>query len=136
MNFFVPAEVKGRRIISFTWQTTALFSVTAIITAISPSLFFRVVAVTIALVLFGLGMIIFLVAYLRSIGRSRYEVISVAGVYLMMGGVAPAAVRRSMYAALAVLDFWLMRHYARLDPPEAGAEAEGGGAAPLPAPGY
>ena len=34
-------------------------------------------------------MIIFLVAYLRSIGRSRYEVISVAGVYLMMGGVAP-----------------------------------------------
>jgi hypothetical protein len=102
MSFFAPADVKGRGIISFTWQATALFSVTAIITAISPSLFFRVVAVTVALVLFGLGMIVFLVAYLRAIGRSRYEVISVAGVYLMTGGVAPAAVRRSMYAALAV----------------------------------
>jgi hypothetical protein len=102
MSFFVPVDVKGRRIISFTWQSTALFSVTAIVTAISPSLFFRVVAVTVALVFFGLGMIVFLVAYLRSIVRSRYEVISVAGVYLMTGGVAPAAVRRSMYAALAV----------------------------------
>ena len=102
MSFFVPAEVKGRRIISFTWQTTVVFSVTAIVTAISPTLFFRVVAVTVALVFFALGMLVFLAAYLRSIGRSRYEVISVAGVYLMTGGVAPAAVRRSMYAALAV----------------------------------
>ena len=27
-----------------------------------------------------------------------------------------------LYAVLAVVDFWLMRHYARLDPPEPGAE--------------
>ena len=102
MSFFVPAEVKGRRIISFTWQTTVVFSVTAIVTAISPTLFFRVVAVTVALVFFALGMLVFLAAYLRSIGRSRYEVISVAGIYLMLGGVAPPAVRRSLYSALAV----------------------------------
>jgi len=102
MSFFVPPEVKGRRIISFTWQATVVFSVTAIVTAISPTLFFRVVAVTVALVFYALGMLVFLAAYLRSIGRSRYEVISVAGIYLMLGGVAPPAVRRSLYSALAV----------------------------------
>jgi cytochrome d ubiquinol oxidase subunit I len=40
----------------------------------------------------------------------------------------------ALYTALAVLDFWLMRRYARLDPPETGGENEGG--APAPAPSY
>jgi cytochrome d ubiquinol oxidase subunit I len=40
----------------------------------------------------------------------------------------------ALYTALAVLDFWLMRRYARLDPPETGDEREG--AAPAPAPSY
>ena len=102
MSVLVPADVEGRRIIAFAWQATALFSVTAIVAAIWPNLFFRVVAVVVALLLFAVGMIVFLVAYLRSIGRSRYEVISVAGVHLMTGGVAPAPVRRSLYGALAV----------------------------------
>ena len=101
MSFLVPTGVEGRRIVAFAWQSTALFSVTAIVAAISPTMFFRVVAVTVALLLFSVGMIIFLVAYLRSIGRSRYEVVSVAGVYLMFGGVAPVPVRRSLYGALA-----------------------------------
>ncbi|MEO5841263.1 MAG: hypothetical protein ABIQ73_22560 [Acidimicrobiales bacterium] len=102
MSFFVPSSVVGRRILSFAWLATAAFALTAIAAAISPSLFLRVVAVTVALVLFGLGMIMFLIAYLRSIARSRYEVISVAGIYLLMGGVAPTPVRRSLYSALAV----------------------------------
>jgi cytochrome bd ubiquinol oxidase subunit I len=38
-----------------------------------------------------------------------------------------------LYLALLVLDFWLMRHYARVDPPEPEREGE---APPLPAPGY
>ncbi|MEO8692232.1 MAG: hypothetical protein ABI658_01885 [Acidimicrobiales bacterium] len=102
MSFFVPTGVAGRRILSFAWQATAVFSLTAILTAIWPTTLLRVVAVTIALALFGLGMLLFLVAYLRSIARSRFEVISVAGIYLMMGGVAPLPVRRSLYSALAV----------------------------------
>ncbi len=40
----------------------------------------------------------------------------------------------ALYAALAVVDFWLMRRYARLDPPELGGDVEGG--APAPAPSY
>jgi hypothetical protein len=102
MSLLVPADVEGRRIIAFAWQSTVLFSVTAIVAAISQALFFRVVAVAVALALFAAGMVIFLLAYLRSIGRSRYEVISVAGVYLMTGGVAPTPVRRSLYGALAL----------------------------------
>ena len=35
---------------------------------------------------------------------------------------------------LAIVDFYLMRRYARLDPPETGGGAEG--AAPVPAPSY
>jgi cytochrome bd ubiquinol oxidase subunit I len=40
----------------------------------------------------------------------------------------------SLYTVLALVDLWLMRRYARVDPPEVGREAEG--EAPLPAPGY
>ena len=40
----------------------------------------------------------------------------------------------SMYAVLGVVDFYLIRRYARLDPPEIGREGEEG--APQPAPAY
>jgi cytochrome d ubiquinol oxidase subunit I len=40
----------------------------------------------------------------------------------------------SLYTVLAVVDLFLMRRYARLDPPEVGREGEEG--APQPAPGY
>jgi len=39
-----------------------------------------------------------------------------------------------LYATLGVVDFVLMRHYARLDPPDANAPGSAGGAAPAPAP--
>ncbi len=44
------------------------------------------------------------------------------------------AVFVSLYTVLAVVDFFLMRRYAGLDPPEVGREGEEG--APQPAPGY
>jgi cytochrome bd ubiquinol oxidase subunit I len=43
------------------------------------------------------------------------------------------AVFVSLYAALGAVDFYLMRRYARLDPPEVGPDEEG---APQPAPAY
>jgi cytochrome bd ubiquinol oxidase subunit I len=39
----------------------------------------------------------------------------------------------ALYTTLAIVDFWLMNRYARLDPPETGGEGEG---APVPAPSY
>ena len=41
-----------------------------------------------------------------------------------------------LYAVLAVLDLWLMRRYARLDPPATSGEDEGGASVPTPAPSY
>jgi len=46
------------------------------------------------------------------------------------------AVFASLYALLGGLDLWLMRRYARLDPPEAGRREADEGAPPIPAPGY
>jgi cytochrome bd ubiquinol oxidase subunit I len=40
----------------------------------------------------------------------------------------------ALYTTLAIVDFWLMNRYARLDPPETGGEGEG--RVPLPAPSY
>ena len=40
----------------------------------------------------------------------------------------------ALYLLLGILDFWLMRRYARLDPPQ--LERNPTGAAPVPAPGY
>ena len=37
---------------------------------------------------------------------------------------------------LGIADFWLMRRYARLDPPPDEAESERGAAAAVPAPSY
>jgi cytochrome d ubiquinol oxidase subunit I len=51
---------------------------------------------------------------------------------LMVGG--SLAVFMTLYAGLGVADFVLMRRYARLDPPETGAD--GGEGAALPAPSY
>jgi cytochrome d ubiquinol oxidase subunit I len=42
----------------------------------------------------------------------------------------------ALYLMLAVVDFWLMRRYARLDPPEQGSDGEGGVPAATPAPSY
>jgi cytochrome d ubiquinol oxidase subunit I len=39
-----------------------------------------------------------------------------------------------MYTILGLVDLWLMRRYARVDPPEVGTEGEEG--VPVPAPGY
>lgn len=102
MSPLVPTDAPGRGIVAFAWQATALFAVTATLAAVWPTTLLRVVAVAVALVSFAIGMIVFLVAYFGAIGRSRYEVISVVGVYVFVGGVAPAAVRRSLLGALAV----------------------------------
>lgn len=41
-------------------------------------------------------------AYARSLERSRTEEVGVANVYLVSGGVAPAAVKRDLWIALGV----------------------------------
>lgn len=91
---------RGRRIIHLALGGTALFTVTAVLAALWPGVF-RLPAAVVALGLFAIGIPIFLVAYARSIGRSRTQVISVGGVFFL-AGCAPRSVQVRLLGALAV----------------------------------
>jgi hypothetical protein len=82
----------GALIIRMAALATAAFVVTAVLAAVSLSTFHGV-ATAVSLVLFGLGILIFFYAYARAVSRSRFEVISVVGVYFLSGGSAPKTVR-------------------------------------------
>lgn len=81
------------------WWGTAVFALTAVgadlYTAIEP------VAFTVAVVLFFAGCAAFVAAYLRAVGRSRVDLIAVSSLFFLTGS-APAPVRRSLMASLAV----------------------------------
>ena len=47
-------------------------------------------------------------------------------VWLVVAGGATFAAFGALYVMLAIVDFVLMRRYARLDPPDVGGEEEGG----------
>jgi hypothetical protein len=96
-----PDEVDdGGALIVATWAGTGLFVVTAVLSAITSSM--RAVGVIVALVLFALGTLAFLVSFLRAVERSRTEEIAVVQLYFLAGGCAPKAVRLHFMGALAV----------------------------------
>ena len=90
----------GRAIILLAWVGTALFVATAVLSAATSSM--RAVGVVTALALFGVGVVVFLVAYARAVNRSRTEEIAVAGLFFFAGGSAPKRVRLHLMGALAV----------------------------------
>jgi hypothetical protein len=96
----VPA-VAGAGWIRVDAWATAVFVVVAVGGAAAPSVF-GVIAAAVSLILFAVGCVVFLVAFLRGVDRSRTEEISVAELFLLMGSVAPAAVRRWLLALLGV----------------------------------
>jgi hypothetical protein len=99
------AEPAGRGVPSDTivrvdlWAT-AVFAVTAVAAAAWSALV--AVALVVDGLLFVAGCVAFAVAYLRAIGRSRDEVVSLAGLFFLSGGVAPGTVARWLWGALAV----------------------------------
>lgn len=91
----------GRRLLDLdTWATVA-FVAAAGAAAVFPDPLARPVAVFDGL-LFLVGCGAFLAAYGRAIGRSRTDELSVAGVFFLAGGAAPAEVRRHFMRLLAV----------------------------------
>ena len=80
---------------------TVIFVVVAVGGAAAPSVL-GVAAAAVSILLFAVGCVVFLVAFLRGVDRSRTEEISVAELFLLMGGVAPAVVRRWLLALLGV----------------------------------
>ncbi len=72
-----------------------------------------------ALVLFAVGVFAFLWSYYNAVQRSRTDVITVTGLYLLLGDATPARVRRIMLLTLlAQALVAVATTFARLDGPD------------------
>lgn len=90
------------RIVRLDAVLTAVFVVTAVFAAIVFTDVARVIAVTVALVLFAVGVFTFLMGYFVAVGRSRTQEIAVAELYLLTGKALPAAPKRALIWLLGV----------------------------------
>jgi hypothetical protein len=81
--------------------STGLFVVVSLLAAALPDTFMPV-SVPVDLVLFAVGCGAFVWAYGLAIGRSRYEVLTMGGVFFLGDGVAPPEVTRLLRLTLAV----------------------------------
>ncbi len=91
---------QGRGFIVAGWLGTAIFVVTAVLSAATSSM--RIVGVVTALALFAAGIYAFALSFARGVNRSRVEEISVVGLYFLVGGCVPEVARRHLMAALTV----------------------------------
>ena len=82
------------------WATGA-FVVVSVLAAAWPDTFLPL-SVPVDLLLFAAGCAAFLWAYALAIGRSRYETVTMAGLFFLSEGVAPPRVTRLLRGALAV----------------------------------
>ena len=91
----------GRRIVVASWVGVALFAVTAVPAAVGVS-GFDVVALIVDVLLFLVGVVVFLWAFAVALVRSSQgDDIVVASLFLVQGPV-PTPVRRQLFAALVV----------------------------------
>jgi hypothetical protein len=94
-------DAPGGRIVAVDVWATGLFVLVSLAAAAWPDPL-EIVSVPLDLVLFAVGCGAFLWAYAVAIGRSRYETVTMAGVFFLAGGSAPANVARALRLALAV----------------------------------
>ena len=90
---------QGRQLVVAAWIGTAVFVVTALVAVFVPAA--RIVSAVVALVLFGVGCVAFLMAYARAVDRSRTEEIGIGGLYFLAGS-APRGVRLHLMGATAI----------------------------------
>ena len=91
----------GRGLIRLSWAGTVVSCVTVVANAATGSRTDFLLSAVPALIMFSLGSVTFLVAFLIAVQRSRTDAIGVGGLYFL-AGCAPAAVQRSMMASVAV----------------------------------
>jgi hypothetical protein len=97
----VPDTGAGEGIVRFDLWATIVFTVVSAGAAIAPDQL-QYVSVPVDLVLFAIGCGAFLWAYAVAIGRSRYDALTMAGVFFPGVTVAPARVVRLLRLLLAV----------------------------------
>jgi len=83
------------------WAGSAVFAVVAVSAAATGANAIEAVAVIVDLLLFVGGVIAYALAYAAAVRRSRRDEIAVANLFLLMGPVAPAAVKRRLLGAAA-----------------------------------
>ncbi len=94
-------DLAGRRWIEASWWGTGVFTLSAVVAAIVPDVA-TLPALVVDLTLFAVGSVAFLWAFAISVERSRYEVLSVAGIYFLAGDAAPREVRVHLMTSLTV----------------------------------
>jgi hypothetical protein len=93
--------IAGAGIVRLDVWLTAVFTVVSVAAAIVPDPL-QYVAVPLDLALFVVGCATFLWAYAVAIGRSRYDALTMGGVFFLGDKVAPAPVARTLRVALGV----------------------------------
>jgi hypothetical protein len=96
----VPDRLAGDIVIRADLAGTLLFGVTAGLAAIFFTSVWQWIAAITALALFAVGVFAFLWSYYNAVQRSRTDVISVTGLYFLLGAPTPPRVRRIMLGTL------------------------------------
>jgi hypothetical protein len=87
-------------IVRASWIGTAVFAVTAVAAALVKGL--GILALVVALAMFGAGVVAFVAAFVRAADRSRFESIGVTQLFLFEGTTAPKRIRRLLFGSLTV----------------------------------
>jgi hypothetical protein len=95
-----PVGGHGDVIVRANIAGTMLFAITAVAAAVVFDGTTRWIAALTAMALFAVGIFAFLWSYYNAVQRSRVDDIGVAQLYLLAGGVAPPALRRTMNLTL------------------------------------
>jgi hypothetical protein len=90
----------GARIERVAVSTAGLLVVSSLAGALAPEAGGSIHAL-VALTCFAAGTGLMVWAYAVALARSRTEEVSIAGLFFLAGGVAPAPTRRALYGALA-----------------------------------
>lgn len=100
----VPVErlgdLPGRRIVASSWVTTAIFVATAAADFVGVDVL-EPVATGVALSFFGVGIAVWIVAFVHAVGRSRTEEITLGGLFFLVGS-APRPARLQLMGSLVV----------------------------------
>lgn len=91
----------GQPIIAADAVGTALFAITAEISALTFAMWAQWLAAITALALFAIGVFSFLIAHLRAVNRSRDEQIGVLEVFLLAGPAVPRTPKWRLLGLLA-----------------------------------
>ena len=92
---------KGSSIITASWVGTGLFALVSIPAAFLPDTFAPFLIV-VSLAMFLIGSVVFVIAFLTAVGRSREVLIGMGGLFFLAGGTAPRRVSRHLMGSFAL----------------------------------